>query len=248
MIQHEIIGRYKGSFLGLLWSFVTPVLMLATYTFVFSFVFKARWGQQQADQYEFAVVLFCGLIVYNLFSECISKAPMLIINNINYVKKVIFPLAILPCVALGSALFHAAINFFILIIFLTVLGYPFNWVMLWAPLILTPFLLLTLGVAWFLASLGVFIRDIGQVIGLLLTVLLFLSPIFYPLSALPDEIQNYLLFNPITIIVDQMRTVIIWGKQPNLQLMGIYSGISVLTAGFGLWWFQKTRKGFADVL
>ncbi len=248
MIQHEIIGRYKGSFLGLLWSFVTPVLMLAIYTFVFSFVFKARWGQQQSDQYEFAVVLFSGLIIYNLFSECISRAPSLIINNVNYVKKVIFPLAILPCIALGSALFHAAINFLILLIFLFLLGYPFSFMMFWAPIILTPFLLLTLGVAWFLASLGVFIRDIGQVIGLALTVMLFLSPIFYPLSALPSEIQNYLLLNPVTVIVDQMRTVLIWGKPPNFQLMGIYSAISVSMAFFGLLWFQKTRRGFADVL
>ncbi len=248
MIMREIIGRYRGSFLGLLWSFVTPVLMLAIYTFVFSFVFKARWGQEHADQYEFALILFTGLIVYNLFSECIAHAPGLILSNVNYVKKVIFPLEILPWVSLGSALFHAMTSFFVLLVFLFLKGHHFSYTALWIPVIVLPFLLLIMGLSWFLAATGVFVRDIGQVITMALTVLLFMSPIFYPLTALPEPIRPYLFLNPITLIVEQVRAVLIWGVQPNWINMGYYSLVSIMTAWMGWTWFNKTRKGFADVL
>ena len=248
MIKREIIGRYRGSFLGLLWSFITPVLMLAIYTFVFSFVFKARWGQEHTDQYEFALILFTGLIVYNLFSECIARAPGLILSNVNYVKKVVFPLEILPWVSLGSALFHALTSLFVLLFFLLLSGHHFSFTVLWLPVIMLPFLLLIMGLSWFLAATGVFIRDIGQLISMALTVLLFMSPIFYPLSALPEPIRPYLLLNPITLIVDQVRAVLIWGIQPNWVNMGYYSLVSILTAWAGWVWFNKTRKGFADVL
>jgi lipopolysaccharide transport system permease protein len=248
MIKREVIGRYRGSFLGLLWSFVTPVLMLAIYTFVFSFVFKARWGQEQSDQYEFALVLFTGLIVYNLFSECISLAPNLILNNVNYVKKVVFPLEILPWVSLGSSLFHAMTSFCVLLSFLILSGHNFSFAALWIPIILFPFLLLIMGLSWLLASIGVFVRDIGQVIAMVLTVLLFMSPIFYPLSALPEQIQPFLLLNPITLIVEQVRAVLIWGLQPNWVHMSYYSLVSMCIAWSGWVWFNKTRKGFSDVL
>lgn len=248
MVKREVIGRYRGSFLGLLWSFVNPVLMLTIYTFVFGFVFKARWGQGDIDQYEFALVLFTGLIVFNLFSECISRAPGLILANVNYVKKVIFPLEILPWIALGSALFHASISLGVLFIFLAALGHDFSWAMLWLPIVLLPFLLLIMGLSWLIASIGVFIRDVGQVVGMALTVLMFMSPIFYPLSALPESVSHYLFLNPLTFVVEQVRNILIWGQQPNWNDLAIYSVISVFVAWFGLLWFEKTRKGFADVL
>ena len=248
MIKREVIGRYRGSFLGLIWSFVNPVLMLTVYTFVFGFVFKARWGQGEIDKFEFAMVLFAGLIVYNLFAECISRAPGLILSNVNYVKKVIFPLEILPWVALGSALFHTAINVAVLLIFLLFIGHDFFWTMLWLPIVIAPFLLLIMGLSWILASLGVFIRDVGQLIGMVLTVLMFMSPIFYPLSALPDTIKLYLFLNPLTFMVDQVRDILLWGKQPNWPYWAIYSLVSIVFAWLGLFWFEKTRKGFADVL
>jgi len=248
MVKREVIGRYRGSFLGLLWSFVNPVLMLIIYTFVFGFVFKTRWGQGDTDKYEFALVLFTGLIVFNLFSECISRAPGLILANINYVKKVIFPLEILPWIALGSALFHAGISIFVLLIFLTVLGHDFFWTMLWLPVILLPFLVLTMGLSWILASIGVFIRDVGQIVGMTLTVLMFMSPIFYPLSSLPIAVSKYLLMNPLTLIVEQVRNILVWGQQPNWSYLAIYSVVSIAVAWLGLFWFEKTKKGFADVL
>jgi len=248
MIKREVIGRYRGSFFGLLWSFITPIIMLSIYTFVFSIVFKARWGVGGSDPYEFAVMLFSGLIVFNLFSESITQAPLLILNNVNYVKKVIFPLEILPWVTLGSAVFHAAISFLVLFIFLAILGHPFSLSMLWLPVIMLPFLLLIMGLSWFLASLGVFIRDIGQVIGMLMTVLLFMCPIFYSLSALPESIAQYLYLNPLTLIVDQVRTVLISAGQPDWLKLAYYSVVALMVAWSGWFWFSKTRKGFADVL
>jgi lipopolysaccharide transport system permease protein len=248
MVRREVIGRYRGSFLGLLWSFVNPVLMLTIYTFVFGFVFKARWGQGDTDKYEFALVLFTGLIVFNLFSECVGRAPGLILANINYVKKVVFPLEILPWVALGSALFHAGISLLVLLLSLAVLGHDFSWSMLWLPLVLLPFLLLIMGLSWLLASIGVFIRDVGQFIGMALTVLMFMSPIFYPLSALPETVRPYLFLNPLTFIVEQIRNVLLWGRQPDWPYLAVYSILAIVVAWFGLFWFEKTRKGFADVL
>lgn len=248
MVKREVIGRYRGSFLGLLWSFVNPVLMLTVYTFVFGFVFKARWGQGDPDKYEFALVLFAGLILFNLFSECIGRAPGLILANINYVKKVVFPLEILPWVALGSALFHSSISLCVLLTFLALIGHDFFWTMLYLPIVLLPFLLLIMGLSWLLASIGVFIRDVGQLIGMALTVLMFMSPIFYPLSALPESIRPYLLLNPLTFVVEQVRNILLWGLQPDWRYLAVYSLVSLVVAWLGLLFFSKTRKGFADVL
>ncbi len=248
LIKREIIGRYRGSFFGLLWSFITPILMLGIYTFVFGFVFKARWGVVHSNQYEFALILFSGLIVYNLFSECISQAPALILNHVNYVKKVVFPLEILPWVNLGAALFHALASLSILWVCLLFAGYSFTLNVLWLPVVILPFFLLIMGLSWFFAATGVFIRDIGQIISMILTVLMFLSPIFYPLESLPDEIRPFLYLNPVTVIVEQVRAVLIWGKPPNWIHLGYYSGVSFVIAWVGWNWFQKTRKGFADVL
>lgn len=247
MVKREIIGRYRGSFLGLLWSFVNPVLMLAVYTFVFSIVFQARWGQGSNDQYEFALVLFAGLIVFNLFSECVSRSTSLILSNANYVKKVIFPLEILPWVALGSALFHAGISLGVLVIFqLAVAAVP--WTILLLPLVVFPLLLLIMGVSWLLASIGVFIRDVGQFVGMLMMVMMFMSPIFYPVSALPESVRGWLLLNPLTFIIEQAREIIIWGKLPDWGGLALYTLCAMAVAWAGLFWFQKTRKGFADVL
>jgi lipopolysaccharide transport system permease protein len=252
MIKREIVARYRGSFLGILWSFINPILMLAIYTFVFGVVFKVRLDPQNNDFYEdkftFALLLFTGLILFNLFSECLSRAPGLILANVNYVKKVIFPLEILPLVALGSALFHAGISFLVLISFLLIINHPLHLTMLLLPIIVLPFVLLTLGLSWMLTSIGVFVRDIGQFIGLLLTMLLFLSPIFYPASALPESIRDYLFLNPLTFIIEQARSVILYGQMPDWMGLIVYYALAAFIAWMGLTWFHKTRKGFADVL
>ena len=252
MIKREVIGRYRGSFLGLLWTFVNPILMLAIYTFVFGVVFKVRLDPQNTDIYDdkfaFALLLFIGLILFNLFSECLSRAPGLVLANVNYVKKVIFPLEILPLVSLGSALFHAGISFLVLFTFMLVIDHPIHWTLICLPVIVLPLLLLIMGLSWMLASIGVYVRDIGQFIGLILTMLLFMSPIFYPASALPESVRDYLFLNPLTFVIEQARAVTLYGQLPDWSGLVIYYMLACIIAWVGLMWFMKTRKGFADVL
>lgn len=248
LAKREVVGRYRGSTMGLAWSFFNPVLMLAVYTFVFSVVFKARWAGGSESRTEFALVLFAGLLVFNLFSECVNRAPALILSNVNYVKKVIFPLEILPLVALGSAAFHFLISFSVwLLFYLIFFGLP-PATMFWLPLILLPLMLLTLGLSWLLASLGVYLRDVSQIIGVLTTMLMFLSPIFYPISALPEEYQAFLQITPLTFVVEQARNAMIWGHNVDWQPWSISIVFASAVAWLGFAWFQKTRKGFADVL
>jgi lipopolysaccharide transport system permease protein len=246
-LLREVSARYKGSIFGILWSFLIPLCMLTIYTFVFSEVFKARW-QSNTSRAEFALVLFVGLIVFNFFSECISRAPTLILSNPNYVKKIIFPLEILPCVALGSSLFHAGISLIVWLgAYAILVGVP-PVTAIFLPLVLFPFILLILGLSWLLASLGVYVRDVGQAIGIVVSALMFMSPIFYPTSSIPADYQFLLYINPVTLVVEQARDILYWGKYPDFLMLGQYSVASFFVASFGFFWFQKTREGFADVL
>ncbi len=248
MSKREVIGRYRGSMMGLLWSFFTPLLMLAIYTFVFGIALKVRWGEAAENQAGFALILFSGLIVHTLFAECVTRAPGLILSNVNYVKKVVFPLEILPWVVMGAALFHAGVSFGVLLLCYVGLYHAFPWPIFALPVLLLPFVLLTMGVSWFLASFGVFVRDVGQTVGLLTTALLFLSPILYPVSVLPESWRAYLFLNPLTFIVEQVHNVLFWGKLPDWQGLGLYYLCSQVVAWLGFLWFQKTHQGFADVL
>jgi lipopolysaccharide transport system permease protein len=248
LTKREVVGRYRGSVLGLAWSFFNPLLMLTVYTFVFSVVFKARWNVAEEDKVNFAIILFVGLIVHGLFAECINRAPGLILSNSNYVKKVVFPLEILPSVALGSALFHAGISLVVLLAAQLVINQRLPWTVLIFPLILLPLLLATAGFAWLLSALGVYVRDIAQATSIFTTVLMFLSPLFYPVSALPENYQLWLHLNPLTYIIEEGRNVLIFGKTPNWTGWMVAFAASLLISAVGFWWFQKTRKGFADVL
>lgn len=248
LIKREVVGRYRGSAIGLLWSFLNPVFMLIVYTFVFSVVFKARWLGGSDSKIEFALVLFTGLLVFNLFSETINQAPNLIINNANYVKKVIFPLEILPVVALGAAAFHMLASLVVWLIFFLLFFTLPSWTILQLPLVLVPLILMTLGLAWLLASIGVYLRDVGQIIGLTTMALMFLSPIFYPVAVLPAEYQSIMHLNPLTYIIEDTRNVMIWGRGISWSLWGYWTAASILVAWLGFAWFQKTRKGFADVI
>ncbi|MBZ9755789.1 ABC transporter permease [Mesorhizobium sp. ESP6-5] len=247
-IKREIFGRYRGSFLGILWSFFNPLLMLAIYTFVFGTVLKARWGGGVGSQVQFALILFAGLIIFNLFAESINRAPTLIVSNPNYVKKIVFPLEILPCVVIGSAVFHLLISLGVWFLAYVVLyGIP-PITVIYFPLVLLPFLIFILGLSWMLASLGVFLRDVSQFIGILITAMMFLSPVFYPASALPEVYRPLLYLNPLTPAIEYSRDVLYWGKQPDFTLLAVYLLAASLFAWLGFAWFQRTRKGFADVL
>ena len=248
LTKRDVVGRYRGSVMGLMWSFFHPLLMLAVYTFVFSVVFQSRWGAGSDSKSLFALIVFTGMIIHGLFAECVNRSPGLILNNVNYVKKVVFPLEILLWVSLGSALFHAGISTMVLLLFYGVIHSSLNWTAIFFPLLLFPLILLTMGLSWFLAATGVFLRDVGQVIGIITTVLLFLSPVFYPVSALPEQYRSLLHLNPLTFIIEQARDVLIWGKLPDWLGLGLYFALSLLIAWVGLMWFQATRKGFADIL
>lgn len=249
MAKREIIGRYRGSFMGIAWSFFNPIFMLTVYAFVFGMVFKTRWGvDTENEQGSFAVILFAGMIVHGLFSECITRSPSLILSNTNYVKKVVFPLEILPWVTMISALFHTAISIFILLVAEIILMQTLPWTIIFLPIVFLPFIIGIMGISWFLASIGVYLRDVTQVTGLLVTALLFMSPVFYPLSKLPENFQTLLLLNPLTFIIEQTREVVIWGNAPDWGGLLLYSVVACLIAWLGFVWFQKTRGGFADVL
>lgn len=249
MVRRDVVGRYKGSALGIAWSFFNPVIMLLVYTFVFTVVFKARWGiQAEGGRSEFALQLFAGLIVHGILADMLSRGPSLILGNVSYVKKVVFPLAVLPLVPLGSALFHAAVSLGVLVAAQLLLTGSMSATIWLAPVVLLPLITLTLGVGWLLASLGVYLRDIGQTMGMLATILLFMSPIFYPLSALPENLQPFILLNPLTFIIEQFRVVALMGGWPNWSGLAIYMAMALVAAWVGFAWFQKTRKGFADVI
>lgn len=249
MARRDVVGRYKGSMLGLAWSLFNPLIMLCVYTFVFTVVFEARWGvESERGHASFAIYLFAGLIVHGIIAEVLNRAPSLIIGNHNYVKKVVFPLEVLPLISLGSSLFHAVVSLLVLFAAELVImgGIPFTALLF--PVVVLPLIVLTLGLGWFLSSLGVFLRDIGQTTTLITTMLLFLSPIFYPLSALPESFQTFILANPLTFIIEQVRGVLILGTLPDWAGLLQYFAISLCIAWLGFVWFQKTRKGFADVL
>ena len=248
MTRREILGRYRGSMLGLFWSFVTPLILLAVFTFVFSVIFQARWGRNIENKGEFAVVLFAGLIVFWLLADCASRAPNLVLENTNFVKKIVFPLEILPWTVMISALFHAAVAILVLLLAsLLVFGFP-PWTVILIPLVLAPFVMLIMGICWFLSSLGVFYRDIGHMMNVVLVVLMYTSPIIYPSTAVPEEWRHLLYLNPLTFIVEQARAVLLWGEMPRWGGLLAYSGLSYIIGWFGYAWFAKTRKGFANVL
>ena len=250
MTMREVAGRYKGSVMGLAWSFLNPMFMLAVYTFVFSEIFKAHWGVPGGDESksQFAVVLFVGMIVQGLFAEVLNRAPGLILSNVNYVKKVVFPIEILPVIAMGAALFHSLISLGVLLTAFALFNGYVHWTAVFTPLVMLPLVILTIGLAWMLASLGVFLRDVGQTIGIILTVIMFLSPVFYPVTAVPERFRPIIMANPLTFIIEQAREVLIWGHLPNWTGLGIYTMAVSVIAWAGYAWFQKTRKGFADVL
>ena len=246
--KREVVGRYRGSYFGILWSFINPLFMLIIYTFVFSMIFKARWNEQSDSKTEFALVLFAGLIVFNFFSECIIKAPNLMLSNVNYVKKVVFPLEILPWVSLYSALFHAAISLLVwLIAYGIFFGVP-SVTILYIPVVIVPFALMIMGLSWILAGAGVYLRDIGQVISIFVSALMFLSPIFYSISSLPEKYQLMMLMNPLTIPVEEIRNCLFWGIEVNYGYLLVYGCLSFLICCAGFAWFQSVRKGFSDVL
>jgi lipopolysaccharide transport system permease protein len=248
LTRREIAARYRGSALGVAWSFVTPILMLAIYTFVFSVVFQTRWAVTLNSRFEFALVLFAGLIVYTLFAECIGRAPALMFENPSYIKRIVFPVEALAWVSVLNALFNAAIAFAILLAaYLFTVGVPPATAVL-LPLVIAPLVLLILGSVWFLAATGVYLRDVRQLVGVILPVLMFASPLFYPISALPERFRGYMKLNPLATAMEQVRGIVLFGHLPDWTWLAISLALSLVVAWGGLVWFLVTKRGFADVV
>lgn len=249
LTEREVLGRYRGSLLGMAWSFLNPLAMLGVYTFIFSQVFKARWGTtEDSGPIGFAVNLFAGLIVFNFFAECVNRAPGIVLANPNYVKKVIFPLEVLAGVTVGSALFNAITSLVVLAVF-ELIGQRFIPVTsLWLPLVWLPLVLACLGMTWILGALGVFLRDVGQIIAVLVSMLMFLSPIFFPLSALPLRWQPLLALNPLAPIIEQTRSVLVSGQPPSINYLLTGTICTLIFCELGFRSFQKSKRAFADVL
>lgn len=249
MARRDVMGRYRGSFMGLFWSFFNPLFMLMIYTFVFGVIFKSRWNTQVTGHFQFAVILFAGLNINSLFAECANRAPTLILDNTNFVKKVVFPLEILSWSTLGSALFHLMISTVVLLVILCLVnGGHVPWTALVFPVVVACFLPFVAGTIWLLASLGVFLRDLKQAIGIITTMMMFLAPIMYPRETIPIEYRHLLYINPLTVIVEASQDVLVWGRMPDWSHLAIYFPVACLFAWFAFAWFESTRKGFADVL
>jgi len=249
LIKRDVVGRYRGSILGLVWSFLHPLFMLLVYLFVFGVVFRIKWGiDPQTGGKSFGVILFSGLILHALLAECLVRSPGIIATNTQFVKKVVFPLEVFPLMIVSTAFFHFCIGFLLLFIFNTLAHGTVHGTILLAPVVVMPIVFLALGMAWFLAATGVFIRDVGQITGILATVLLFLCPIFYPLEAVPEELRWLLYFNPLTLIVEQFRSIVIFGRMPDWTALLMYYVVALVVMRLGYSWFLRTRRAFADVL
>jgi lipopolysaccharide transport system permease protein len=262
LVQREVLGRYRGAALGIVWSLLTPLLTLAIFTFVFGTIFRAKWTPPEtvsatanaaaetapASTVDFAIILFIGLIVFGIFQEVVGRAPSLILANVNYVKKIVFPLETLIPVAMGSALVNAATSLIVLFGFILLQTGTLPLTALWLPVILAPLVMLTLGIGWFFAALGVYLRDIGQLLPSALNALMFLSPVFFPTTALPPGIRAWMFLNPLALPIEQARNALFWHQVPDFSALMVYTVVALVIATLGYQWFQKTRKGFADVL
>lgn len=247
LVHRDITSRYRGSLFGTIWAFINPLLMLSLYTVVFGVFLHAHWAGA-SNSLQFSVVLFAGLIVFNFFSECLNRAPGLISAHTNYVKKVVFPLEILSWMTVGTALFHASVSLLVWIVFAGFVYGTIHWTLAFLPLVFLPLIFMTVGISWIISSLGVYVRDIGQIIGVLTSFIMFLCPIFYAVESLPRPFQVLLHGNPLTFIVQQARAVMIDGQLPDFGTLAIYAVASFVFAWLSLVWFQRARDGFADVL
>lgn len=247
LITRDLRVKYRDTFIGFWWVLIQPLLMLSTYALVFGYIFSSRW-QNKGTTGDFVLLLFCGLIIYVMFSDTVNRATTVIRSQPNFIKKVVFPVEILPMVILGSAIFNAVVNFTILFILILIINFSIQPTAAFLPLILFPLLILLAGLAWGIASLSVFFPDLGQIITFLSSLLLFLSPVFFPVSAAPKFIQPLLMLNPISFPIEETRNILLFGKYPDWMGLAIYSSFACVLAFLGLWVYQRSRTAFADII
>ncbi|MDR6095867.1 ABC transporter permease [Stenotrophomonas sp. SORGH_AS_0321] len=245
----DIQKKYKDSVLGALWGVLVPLIMLAIYTVIFSAIFNAKWkGIEVHSKADYAVLLFIGLIVYNIFAESLARAPSAVLGSPNLVKKVVFPLEVLPAVVVMSSLYNAGVACVALVVFLVFSSFGLHWQIVLLPILIVPMIALTLGVTYLFASLGVFFRDIDQLAGLLARILQYLTPVLYPSIIFPDTVGQWMRLSPLAIYVEQIRALIVAGTLPDWgsYLWAVCWSGAILWLGY--WWFQRTRRAFADVV
>jgi lipopolysaccharide transport system permease protein len=249
MVRREVSARYRGSVIGVLWSLLLPLIMLAVYTFIFGVTLKVRWSQDTNENWgEFAIILFTGLILHQILADCITRAPLLMIANASYVKRVIFPLEILAWTTLGAALFQGLTGFVALCVYRLAMTGALPWTIVLVPVIVAPFALICLGLIWMLSAIGTFVRDVAQVITFVPLVLLFLGPVLFPLSALPPTARTMVILNPLTVVVMQTRNAVLLGQMPDWSALAVYSIAALVLAWAGLYVFLRSKSAFADVL
>jgi len=249
LTERTVSSRYKGSALGFGWSLLQPLVMLAMYTFVFSTIFKSRWsGWDEAGSLGYAINLFTGLIVFNFFADCIATSPGLVISNKSYVTKVVFPLELLGASTISSASFQGITSTVILIVFEVLVFHKLSITVLWLPVVWLPLFLGCLALSWIVSALGVYLRDLEQLVPMLLSVMMFMSAIFYPISSLPVHLQPLMHLNPLAVVIEQTRHVAIEGVVPSLHYVIVGTAVSLVGCEISYRCFNRARRGFADVL
>ena len=247
LTKREFSSRYQGSLGGIVWSFIQPLFLLAIYTLAFGVILKARWSFSE-NTTEYAFMLFAGLIVFHAFAECLSRSVTLITSNPNYVKKIVFPLELLPIVTVITAFVHLLIGTGIWIFGYSLLfGKPHLTVFL-TPLILGCFLPVLLGISWLFAAMGVVIKDSHQMVGILNHTLLFLTPVFYSVDAAPPMIQRFLMLNPLTFIIEQFRLILFYGQMPAMRGLAAYGVLATIFASLSFLVFKRLQLFFADAV
>jgi lipopolysaccharide transport system permease protein len=247
LARRELVARYKGSLLGILWAIVTPVVMIAIFTFIFAGIFNARFGPQ-GNTLDYALYLFCGLLPWTMFQETLQGSSTTIVTHANLVKRVVFPLETLPVAQALSALANQMFGLFALIVAGVIVQHQLHLTIIWLPALLIPQLIFTLGAAWLVASLGVFLRDIAQGITLVLMAWMYLTPIIYPESIVPERYRPFINANPFTSLVRSYRRIFLEGLPPDWASLLYFTILAVILFVFGYWWFAKSRRNFADVI
>ena len=248
LARRKIARRYRGSVLGIFWAALIPLIMLGIYTFIFSVVFQNKWGINSGDRFEFSLFLFSGLILYSLFSDCINEAPSALVENKLFIRQLVFPTEILAWVDLLVGLFNFFINGLVLMSFYSlVIGTP-PFTLIYLPLIVLPIVFITLGGVWLVSSIGLYLRDLGHAVRLFTTAFLFLSPIFYPASAVPERFQALYAVNPLVHVLEMSKNALFYGLPPDWEILGFCLIGSWAFAWMAYIWFMKTKKGFADVV
>ena len=248
LTKREILGRYRGATIGMFWSLISPFLMLMVYTLAFGYILRSRWPGTSGSTTDFALILFVGLIIHGFFAECLIRAPQLVLSNPSYVKRVVFPLELLTCSMALTALFHFGMNSLVLVALKWFWHGDLSWHVLLLPIVVAPLVILAIAVGWFLSALGVYLRDIGQIVGVLATAMLFLSSAIVPVQSVPENYRWVFYANPLTLIIDQAREVVIWGRMPDWVALGLYTVCVTVLAILALGLFRRMRGGFGDVL